>query len=208
MSSSSSSSGWPLPFADSSLSFLSLPPCCETALGRHVTSLPPGQATQILQLYAQHLREWCAGEEVGVAVARCVAELGVVLSHLPLTLWCGRSGRTAVEALRMLVEEGCAQMMTLAGRAHAPVATPLSIAALLLTSRCCDLLARLHPHPLASELLPQWPVQLEPAPSNQPLLLPKVWMGKRSPTLQPAVTVLLVSAIGRVAQTSHILLIP
>ena len=182
--------------AESFLSLRSLPASYLEVLGRHVASLPPGQAVKILQLHLESLREWCAGEcvgvAVGVAIASCVEELDVILSHLPLSLWQGRQGSRAREALRSLVEEGCGQMLLLAKGElgfHRPA--PLCISALLLLSRCCELLTRLQPHPLSSAELPEWPLQLEPSPSHQ--LLPKQWMGKGLPQLQPAVTVLLVS---------------
>ena len=130
-----------------------------------------------------------------MGVAGCVGELGVILQHIPLTLWQGQKGEGPCHALRTLVEKGCNQMMLLTLKHTSPnIVTPLSIAALLLTSRCCEVLLRLQPHLLPSTLLPQWPLQLQPSPTHHDhTFLPKEWVGKDWLSSHPAMTVLLVS---------------
>ena len=178
----------------------------ESLLATRLSSLPPGQATAVLELYTQHLQQItstssCPASRLGVW--HSVQVLSVVLSHLPLAVWTTRSGGVATQLTRTLVEEVCDKMLTVAkGELEAHSATPpddtpatppddfLVTSALLLTTQCLQLLTCLQPH-LPPSALPRFPLHLHMTSSGQ--LLPRHWEGVASPR-QPVAKYLLVSA--------------
>lgn len=159
----------------------------ERLLSNHISCLPPGQATTILEshvnYFQRHLKDLSVQTApvcIQASVARSVGLFCcVLLPHLPLSLWSGKWRNTAIQLTLSLVEDVCHNML-MAARAElepilpqhlpcplsttAPLSTtvpgPLVTAALLLTSECCEVLTRLHLHLPPSSLLPRWPLHL------------------------------------------------
>ena len=170
----------------------------ETLLRHEVSSLPPGQASGLLQAHVQYFREHFLdlnAEEMGrglvVGVASSAQILSLLLSHSPMTLWSGRSKVIAMASLRSLVEVVDQAMLAL-GREATPTNHTLQVSVLLLLSRCCEVLTRLHQQTLPTGATPPaWPLHWTEASPTQHLL-PKQWRGVAFPQ-HPAARFLLVS---------------
>ena len=170
-----------------------LSPQCESVLSQHLASLPPGQATHLLQLFTHHLQASLDHAPLGVGVAHSVVLLCVMLARLPEGVWLGRCGHQANTLTCTLVEELCPQLLLVARTEMEapPPATPtiMCATALLLTCQCRQLLTRLH---LAEATPTKWPLDLCPGPAQQ--LLPIQWVGVAM-SHDPATQFLLVSEL-------------
>lgn len=171
----------------------------EGLLRHEVATLPPGQSTAALQMYAQFFQEHFKAldvEKVGcglvVGVVSSAQIFSLLLSHVPKTLWSGRSKVVAMACVHSLVEEVIGQAMSVLGTGETPPAGhTLQVTVLLLLSQCCELLTGLHQCPPPAVPPPAWPLRwTRGSPTRHPL--PKQWKSVPLP-LHPAARVLLVS---------------